>query len=106
MERLTTHDELKQPWVIPANERTWRNIYKKLAAYEDAEEDGRLIILPCKVGTKVYRVKYVPNAITKNPIYVIGIRESKFHLWYLDEFGKTVFLTREEAEAALAAMKE
>lgn len=33
--RLTTHDKGRQPYVITANERTWREIYDKLAAYED-----------------------------------------------------------------------
>lgn len=28
----------------------------KLAAYEDAEEQGRLVILPCKVGDVVWRL--------------------------------------------------
>ena len=30
------------------------NYIDKLAAYEDAEEQGRLVILPCKVGDTVY----------------------------------------------------
>lgn len=29
--------------------------YKKLKAYEDAEEQGKLIKLPCKVGDTVYK---------------------------------------------------
>ena len=32
---------------------TIREIISRLAAYEDAEEQGRLAILPCKVGDKV-----------------------------------------------------
>ena len=36
-----------------AGEFTQR-VYDKLAAYEDAEEQGRLVILPCKVGDIVW----------------------------------------------------
>ena len=32
------------------------NIVEKLAEYEDAEEQGLLLWLPCKVGDKVYRL--------------------------------------------------
>lgn len=41
--RLTTHEPNYQPLVINANEPTWRAIYDKLAAYEDAEAEGRLV---------------------------------------------------------------
>lgn len=34
----------------------WGDAVDKLAAYEDAEEQGRLVILPCKVGSHVWRV--------------------------------------------------
>ena len=29
----------------------------RLARYEDAEEQGRMVILPCKVGDTVYRMR-------------------------------------------------
>lgn len=31
-------------------------LYSRLARYEDAEEQGRLIVLPCKVGDMVYEI--------------------------------------------------
>lgn len=31
---------------------------EKLADYEDAEEQGRLVILPCKIGDTIYEVSY------------------------------------------------
>lgn len=31
----------------------------RLAAYENAEEQGRLVVLPCKVGTRVYRANKI-----------------------------------------------
>lgn len=33
-----------------------RNVLQKLAEYETAEEEGRLVVLPCKVGDTVYEI--------------------------------------------------
>ena len=91
---------------------------EKLAAYEDAEEQGLLLRLPCKVGDTVYK----PNPITKKGIVEIKIEsifitESEINISgsttikkYLfccqpGDFGKTVFLTEAEAEAKLAEME-
>lgn len=147
MKRLTTHDELRQPWVISANERTWQNIYKKLTTYEDtgldpedvtrlcemdkrarmakmlqweqAESDGRLMVLPCKVGDTVYYLTGNPtlaNGFNFNRVeesvcdgFLIdrsGVQIRLRYDWHgthgtYGYFGKTVFFTREEAEAAL-----
>lgn len=82
-----------------------RKIEEKLAAYEDAEANGLLVRLPCKIGDKVYRIEYIWD--DSNPGgYVVGVAEKMFHLLLLGEFGKTVFRTREEAEVALADDKE
>ena len=72
-----------------------------------AEQDGRLVVLPCKAGNLIY-VGRRPAIITQIFGYV---RERYFHAVFCDknegidipfeELGKTVFLTREEAEAAL-----
>ena len=73
-----------------------------------AEKDGRLVLLPCKAGSLIY-VGRRPAIITRFFGYV---SERYFHAVFFDEnkgidipfeeLGKTVFLTREEAEAALA----
>ena len=73
-----------------------------------AEKDGQLVVLPCKAGSLIY-VGRKPAIITRFFGYV---RERYFHAVFCDEnkgidipfeeLGKTVFLTREEAEAALA----
>ena len=70
-----------------------------------AEQDGRLVVLPCKAGTLIY-IGSRPAIITQFFGYV---RERYFHAVFCDEnkgidipfeeLGKTVFLTREEAEA-------
>lgn len=93
----------------------------KLAAYEEAEEQGRLVVLPCKKGDTIWaecwngygwatvisvdynayndgviRVHYLPNESDKS--FVRFSDQTKRGIW-----GETVFLTREEAEAALKA---
>jgi hypothetical protein len=72
---------------------------EKLADYEDLEEQGLLVRLPCKVGTEVYYILGIPN---KTPC---AIDKCVFKLSDINKIGKTVFLTREEAEKKLEEMK-
>ena len=60
-----------------------------------AEEEGRLVVLPCKAGTRVYEIYQFCGCGAWE------IEEHKIKLEDLDKIGKTVFLTREEAEKAL-----
>lgn len=89
-----------------------RLLFNRLAAYEDsglspeqvrelaeAKADGRLVVLPCKPETKVYRVWKVSGREPVIDEYYAGLR---FIVDHLDKFGKTVFLTREAAEKAIA----
>ena len=95
----------------------------KLAAYEDAEEQGLLVRLPCKVGDKVYLLwpcgkhgKSVSEmVVTHIDIDLMPDIEFACHkekgtgsYWFFKpkDIGKTVFLTREEAEAALKGERE
>ena len=66
---------------------------EKLADYEDADEQGRLVILPCSIGTECWRVNFDRR---RHPIEPIRFDVGSYRVW-----GKTVFLTRAEAEAAL-----
>lgn len=63
-----------------------------------ADKEGRLVVLPCKVGDTVYTLLR-----TFDGADVVGETE----LWWTDipQLGKTVFLTREEAEKELEATK-
>lgn len=70
----------------------------KIREWVKAEEEKRLVVLPCKVDDTVYRLQYVEPTPYR---FVLGIVEIKFALIWLEELGKTVFLTREEAEKAL-----
>ena len=68
-----------------------------------ADREGRVLVLPCKIGDTVYRIQYVQK---ENGRYRMGVAELKFTLLCLYEMGKRIFLTREEAEKALEKMKE
>ena len=78
---------------------------QRLAYYEDLEEQGRLVVPPCKVGDTVYR-KLTLN-YQKETVTVIGIDNEGIYIgttcgtYQKHHLGKTVFLTYEEAENAM-----
>lgn len=76
----------------------------KLAEYEDLEEQGKLLKLPCALGDTVYAT--FGGKVSEQIVRGILFRENK--IWAQDgngsilgEFGEDVFFTWEEAEAAL-----
>ena len=71
-----------------------------------AKADGRLKILPAKPGDIIYRPEALQFCwvITKVEIYedeIVFIDDSD-NIFRPDDIGKTVFLSREEAEKAIA----
>lgn len=97
------------------------DLREKLKCYEDVEEQGLLLQLPCKVGDIVWEVnaerkrisKFVIESITIYPCNVIQFNWTLLEGIYKNvvgfskaELGKTVFRTKEEAEAKLAEMEE
>ncbi|TGY90869.1 hypothetical protein E5329_23820 [Petralouisia muris] len=86
-------------WYSKAN---YNELVKRLGEYEDLEEQGKLLKLPCAVGDTVWCVHMysgggrVPNW---GKIY-----EAKFSVGMHEDFGKTVFLSKSAAEAALKEM--
>lgn len=103
---------------------------EKLGAYEDAEEQGLLLRLPCKAGNMVYILEpchcynnYKENqnchhsrtratkfidivrVPTERHTRCVKLFEKPFKMDYFTRIGKTVFLTRAEAEQALERMK-
>lgn len=76
-----------------------KKMINRLAELEDLEEQGLLVRLPCKVGTEVYYILGIPN---KTPC---AIDKCVFELSDINKIGKTLFLTREEAEKKLEEMK-
>lgn len=87
---------------------TIREICNKLAEYEDLEEQGRLLKLPCKVGDTVYKVDKVSNKIKQHMVIKFEVDQvdfENFDYCFLHHFGKTVFLTKSEAEAKLEELR-
>ena len=75
----------------------------RLKELAEADKDGRLVVLPCKAGTPVWRIsRTFATYPDKSEQYV---RNDTFFLSDLLAFGKTVFRTREEAEKALQEME-
>lgn len=92
-------------------------LYSRLAELEDKIEDGTLVELPCKVGCTVYEVfvRHNPPFINESIVEKIVITESGIKLKLsrnamyetaMSSLGKTVFLTRAEAEAKLKELQE
>lgn len=79
----------------------------KLKRYEDLEEQGLLITLPCKVGDTVWTLKYPEITKEDGSVWTVCDRKKqtvvpvKFTLFILKDIGVYYFLTKEEAEAKL-----
>lgn len=88
------------------------DLREKLKCYEDAEEQGLLLQLPCKVGDNIYIIE--PYGIEEASItgiseaddidcfcFEVYIDPDYHEIIALEEFNDTWFLSREEAEAKL-----
>lgn len=109
------------------------DVCEQLAEYEELEEQGRLLRLPCKVGDTVYVVTSPFNVFDdieydenmKDEVYESYVSSVSFYesgeqyriyakatnhfigVYFREcDFGKTVFLTKEEAEDRLKEMEE
>lgn len=94
-------------------------IAKKCDEYARAEEQGKLLKLPCTAEDTVYVIsedcdygfgECHTKMLCKNCEYRnLHIEDEIFSLsqivLHLDDFGKTIFLTRPEAERTLAEME-
>ena len=93
--------------------------FGRLTELLTADKDGRLVVLPCKVGDTVWAIldgaKYAREC--KVDFVNIGSVGTTFVLaaknWLREQygvtaaaFGKSIFFTREEAAKALEAMKD
>ena len=86
----------------------------RLRELAQAKKKGRLVVLPCDVGDKLYDVTlgevrekivvslsmFVPESVNHLVIHAENFRNAVTS-YELQDIGKTVFLTREAAEAAL-----
>ena len=110
----------------PSEARKILNLATKLKDYEDLEEQGRLISLPCKVGDTVWQImvvgvqgKNIKYGIFKAVVTTISVDyQMNFLLSTITEdeeryrnevtsttIGETMFFTKSEAEAKLKELR-
>nr|DAG23608.1 MAG TPA: hypothetical protein [Bacteriophage sp.] len=90
-----TSSVIKEYW----EHRQVAKYLRKLKDYENLEEQGRLVKLPCKVGDDVYYILGIPNKM------LCTIDKCVFELSDINKIDKTLFLTREKAEAKLKELR-
>lgn len=102
---------------LPSEAKKILNLATKLKEYEDLEEQGRLLKLPCRVGDTVYGIsmgKIITLIVNEISIFymkgekIINVKcqnDDMFRNYIETEFGKTVFLTKAEAEAKLKELR-
>ena len=123
VERLAAYENTGlEPEEVSALVKDWSDLrtiigecggLDRLRELAEADKDGRLVVLPCKVGDTLFRVfagEILEHKVGNMRYLAIQGR------WYIETYpfcpyvessiGKTIFLTREEAEAALEAMKD
>ncbi len=84
----------------------------RLHELEDKIENGMIFILPKPIGTRIYEIcqsfiyeeEIDAYTITANKKY-LRFRSGLFTTDYVEKIGKTIFFTREEAEAKLKELK-
>lgn len=124
MERLTktysdgTHGAADN---LPCGENSYEYkglLLEALGKYEDLEEQGRILRLPCRPNDIVYRInKEVREPIIRMSVERIVLFDNSYalevtdkygrHLLFMaDDIGKVLYITREEAEAKLTEMEE
>ena len=105
-----------EPEEITAMQHTLDEYHKVADPLLRAQADGRLVVPPCKVGDVVYGfhgektilpmvVKWIETC-TNGWCIAVQYAQMAPKFYQFSDFGKTVFLTREEAEKALEAMKK
>ena len=127
MKRLTNSE--KEIPTLVNNAEYWLQVYFKLKDIEDLEEQGLLLRLPCNVGDKVYCIYERYTKCSENEqefdeyscqgceclecdshkeLYVQSQKTYSLD-WIasnLKRFGKTVFLTKAEAEQKLKGLNK
>ena len=84
----------------------------RLREIAEADKDGRVVVLPCKVGDTVY-FALLGRIIEKQVFSIVSFSKSTriycggtSEYFRPEDIGKTFFLTREEAEKALQEMED
>ena len=120
--RLAAYEDIgKSPEEIISTIEDYKDVSQQYANFvhemqplKEAKAEGRLMVLPCKVGDTVYEPfagkvyektvdRIIINRFTTPQIWIetkLPFATPRLERWDI-AFGKTVFLTREEAEKAL-----
>lgn len=124
----TAYDEVQIPYEVVATGADAARVIRLL----DADDEGRLLVLPCKVGDTIYEIDLpeygvivckviwidyyigpaahiqgneMVAAVSVSVEVIDGHGKGSCYAFEQSDFGKTVFLTREDAEKALEGMK-
>lgn len=100
------------------------NYREQLKEYQQLEEQGRLVKLPCKVGDIVYRINIgakipiIPLRVIEYRLKIVGncfrekiccsddfLCKQLSVIYYKEDIGDKVFLTKQEAEAKLKELR-
>ena len=125
MERLTQKVEaLGDVWLLKngktkemvTDSNEYKEYFEKLAEYEELEEQGLLLRLPCKLGDVPYWISdYCEDGLeikVDNPITAIAIKKDGIYISTEHDTGyykigsQWALLTREDAERKLKEMEE
>lgn len=126
MERLTDYSDDECTYIIGVGNKTCeafckyvvdgckncyiQQVFKKLADYEDLEEQGLIVRLPCKIGDTMYDIVGKPLRIVEHKVDAFHIDKKGFHLQIINgvlekKQEAKVYFSREEAEKKLDEMK-
>ena len=118
MERLTKRyvDDFGQKAITACGETYFEGedgyvVVDRLAFYEDLEEQGLLVRLPCKVGDTMYDIVGKPLRIVEHKVDAFHIDKKGFHLQIINgvlekKQEAKVYFSREEAKKKLEEMKK
>lgn len=107
-----TPDEIRNmsgEWCAAMSVLNGMGSYDRLRELAKADKNGRCVVLPCKVGDVLYAAEtdpIIPLHVMAVAIYLEVEGEAYGDYERISNIGKTVFLTREEAELALKKEKE
>lgn len=117
--RLAAYEETGLEPEMCANYKTFEDEaiskgvpFKRIVALMEADRAGRLAVLPCKVGDTVYfdlLGRIIEKQVFSIVLFSNSIRiycDGTSEYFRPEDIGKTFFLTRKEAKAALEEMKD
>ena len=91
LEKTTMNNPIKEYW----EHKQVAEYLRKIKEYEDLEEHGLLVKLPCHIGDSIY-------SVIEDGLAIVELKFSlDFYVRRKNDFGKTVFLTKSESEAKL-----